>query len=248
MQLASVEFLLGLCLLIAAYFISHTSNGVLQTLLVKSLGDPSAQDAGYLSLDPFKHFDPFGFFIGLICLGIGWFQSIPINTNAFNGRFRYLKMFLALFAETYISIALSVVSLTASLGFFGPVITNKLIAKVFPFYAWFIFKLFTKSATLNLAAVFSDNYSTFSIVSATLLATIAYLNMFIALFSLLHNAFRYFLEIGFDKGYSYIEYADYVAILGPLLVLISLGEYIQDGLIIITTYATNTISALLGIL
>ncbi len=248
MQLARVEFLFGLCLLIAAYFISHTINGILQTVIVTNLGDPTAKQDGYLSIDPFKHFDPFGFIIGLICLGIGWFQTIPINTNAFIGRSRYLRMFIALFAETFISIGLAITTLTTSIGVFGPYVTLGLIQRVFPFYGWFIFKLFSKTASLNLASVFSDQYSTLSIVVATLLVTITYLNVFIALFSMLHNAFRYLIEIGFDKGYSYIEYADYLFLLGPLLVLIVFGEYIQSALFMFTYTATITISSLLGIL
>ena len=248
MHLAHAEFLLGLCLLIAAYFISHTINGILQTLITSSLGDPTAKQDGYLSVDPFKHFDPFGFLVGLICLGIGWFQTVPINTSAFTGRSRYLNMFLALFSETFISIGLAITSLTASIGLFGPAITLGLINRVFPFYGWFIFKLFSKSATLNLALVFSDQASMFTLVLATLLVTLTYLNVFIALFSLLHNSFRYLIEIGFDKGYSYTEYADYLFILGPLLVLIVFGQYIQTALFMFTYTATIAISSLLGIL
>ncbi len=248
MQLARIEFLFGLCLLIAAYFISHTINGMLQTLIITGLGDPTAKQEGYLSPDPFKHFDPFGFTVALICLGIGWFQSVPINTNAFIGRSRYIRMFVALFSETFISIGLAIVSLTTSIGIFGSRITLGLIQRVFPFYGWFIFKLFSKSASLNLASVFSDQYSTLTIIVATLLVTLAYLNVFIALFSILHNAFRYVIEIGFDKGYAYTEYADYLFLLGPLLVLIVFGEYIQTGLFMFTYTATITISSLLGIL
>ena len=248
MQLVYVEFMFGLCMLIAAYFISHTINGIVQTLISSALGDPTAKQEGYLSPDPFKHFDPFGFVIALICLGIGWYQSVPVNTNAFIGKSRYLKMFLTLFSETFISIGLAIASLTTSIGLFGDIITLWLIQRIFPFYGWFIFKLFSKSASLNLASIFFDQYSTLTIIVATLLVTLAYLNVFIALFSSIHNIFKFLIELGFDKGYSYAEHADYLLIVGPLLVLIAFGEYIQTGLFMFTYTSTITISSLLGIL
>lgn len=247
MNLARIEFLFGLCLLSAAYFISHTINGMLQTLTTDALGDPTARDAGYLSPDPMKHFNPFGYFIGLIIFGIGWFQSVPITTNAFTGKSRYLKMFIALFSETFYSIGLAIASLTTAIGAFGPKLTLSLIARVFPFYGWFIFKLFSKTATLNLATLFSGQPAA-TIVISTLLVTITYLNLFIALFSIIHNSFRYIIEIGFDKGYSYIEYADYLFILGPLLVLIVFGDIIQQMLFSFCYQATIIISAVFGLI
>ena len=157
-------------------------------------------------------------------------------------------MFVALFAETGISIGFAIASLTTCIGSFGPFVTLGLIRRVFPFYGWFITKLFSKTVSLNLAQVFSDQHSTVSIIIATLLVTIAYLNVFIALFSMLHNAFRYLIEVGFDKGYGYIQYADYLLLLGPLLVLILFGGYIQGALFMFTYWSTITISALLGLI
>jgi hypothetical protein len=247
MLLARVEFFLGLCLLIAAYFISHTINGILQAITTNALGDPTAKQEGYLSIDPMKHFNPFGFFIGLIMFGIGWFQTVPINTNAFIGRGRYLKMGIALFSETFYSIGLAIASLTVSIGAFGPEITLGLIQRVFPFYSWFIFNLFSKTAALNLATLFT-NQPAITIVLSSLLITITYLNVFIALFSIIHNAFRFIIELGFDKGYSYIEYADYLFILGPLLVLIVFGDSIQQALFMFTYKSTLILSVLFGLL
>lgn len=47
------------------------------------LGDPTAKNAGRLTLDPLKHLDP----VGTICLlffHVGWAKPVPVNTRYFN--------------------------------------------------------------------------------------------------------------------------------------------------------------------
>ena len=75
-NLATAELLFALILLVAAYLISHTINGCLQSYVTSSLGDDTARDEGYMSPNPFMHIDMFGFLV-LIFLGIGWMQTVP---------------------------------------------------------------------------------------------------------------------------------------------------------------------------
>lgn len=51
-------------------------------LVALKLGDTTAKDMGRLSLNPFKHFDIFGF-IMLVFVGFGWAKPVPINMNRF---------------------------------------------------------------------------------------------------------------------------------------------------------------------
>lgn len=46
------------------------------------LGDPTAKNAGRLTLNPFKHFDLMGT-IALFLVGIGWAKPVPINSRYF---------------------------------------------------------------------------------------------------------------------------------------------------------------------
>ncbi len=92
-NLAFAEFLFALILLISAYFISHTINGFLQATVINALGDPTAKNEGYQSLNPLDHIDTFGF-IALVFLGIGWLQTVPIDPYAFTGSLRYRDFFL----------------------------------------------------------------------------------------------------------------------------------------------------------
>jgi Zn-dependent proteases len=51
------------------------------------LGDPTAKNAGRLTLNPIKHIDPVGFLFMLI-FKFGWAKAVPINPSYFKRRKR----------------------------------------------------------------------------------------------------------------------------------------------------------------
>ena len=51
------------------------------------LGDPTAKNAGRLTLNPIKHIDPVGFLFMLI-FRFGWAKGVPINPMYFKNRKR----------------------------------------------------------------------------------------------------------------------------------------------------------------
>ena len=80
------------------------------------LGDPTAKNAGRLTLNPLKHIDLFG----LICLavfGFGWARPVPIDMRNFKKPRR--GMALTALAGPAANIAVAIVFL-AALGFFTP--------------------------------------------------------------------------------------------------------------------------------
>lgn len=50
--------------------------------VARKLGDPTAENRGRLTLNPFKHIDPIGFLMFLL-LGIGYAKPVPINSRYF---------------------------------------------------------------------------------------------------------------------------------------------------------------------
>lgn len=244
--LALAEFLFALILLVVAYFFSHTINGTLQSYFIDKLGDSTAKDAGYLSLNPLNHLDTFGF-LALIFLGIGWLQTVPIDPYAFTGQLRYLRLFFAFMAESLISIVIASVTLFFSVFMYGYAITTKLIYKLFMYYSKFFLFLFSSSAQLNIASVFPDHHSNVSIVLAFFLVSLVYLNILIATISSIFNGFRYFLVVGFERGFSYMEYADYLAILGPFLVVYVFGDRLVFSLLQVSQWGAGLIAMLFGV-
>ncbi len=71
-------FLLRIPIVLLALAFHETAHGY----VAFRLGDPTARNFGRLSLNPVKHFDPFGLLCMLV-FGFGWAKPVPINTRYF---------------------------------------------------------------------------------------------------------------------------------------------------------------------
>lgn len=71
------------------------------------LGDPTAKDAGRLTMNPLKHLDPFGV-LAFIIMRIGWAKPVPVNPSYF--RDPQKGMLITALAGPVANILLAVVS------------------------------------------------------------------------------------------------------------------------------------------
>ena len=78
LKLLVAELLLSLPIIMLTLSVHETAHGY----VAHKLGDPTAKSLGRLTLNPFKHFDPFGFLMMLL-VGYGWAKPVPINTRYF---------------------------------------------------------------------------------------------------------------------------------------------------------------------
>lgn len=149
MNLALAECLFALIILIGAYLISHTINGYIQAFVAWKLGDDTAKESGFMSLNPLVHIDVLGFMF-LIIFGIGWLQTVPIDPYAFVGRWRYLRLAFAYATEAIVSIFLAIIALFLSVYFYGFVLTHKVLYQLFTYYSKLLLVFFSTSSRLNI--------------------------------------------------------------------------------------------------
>jgi Zn-dependent protease len=68
-----------------AFVIGTTFHEFMHAYSAHRLGDDTAKNQGRVTLNPFAHFDPLGFFMGvLLALGIGfiaWGRPVPVNPS-----------------------------------------------------------------------------------------------------------------------------------------------------------------------
>lgn len=78
-----MEYIISLPGLLIAIIFHELAHG----LTAYWLGDPTAKNAGRLTLNPIKHIDPMGFMFMLI-FRFGWAKAVPINPSYFKNRKR----------------------------------------------------------------------------------------------------------------------------------------------------------------
>ena len=77
-----MDFLIQLLYLVPIILISLTVHEFSHALVANKLGDPTAKNMGRLTLNPFRHIDPFGF-IMLILVRFGWAKPVPVSPMYF---------------------------------------------------------------------------------------------------------------------------------------------------------------------
>jgi Zn-dependent protease len=116
-----------LILLAPAILISLTIHEYAHARIAYLMGDPTAKEAGRLTLNPVKHMDPLGTLF-LFIFQIGWARPVPINPDHFNdSRKGTLLVSLAgpasnILAALVFGILYRVLSLAG-----GPVVLNQIV-------------------------------------------------------------------------------------------------------------------------
>ncbi len=106
------EFVLILLLTVLAVLIALTFHELSHGLLAARFGDPTAKQAGRLTLNPMPHLDPVGGLMFLL-IGFGWAKPVPVNAMYF-GRSAIRKLALVAAAGPLSNLA---VAFLASLPF-----------------------------------------------------------------------------------------------------------------------------------
>lgn len=93
--------------------------GCLRAWFARVMGDPTAENEGYLTLNPFQHI-PFIGFIMLLFLPFGIINVIPLNPTNYHDPHRRLKMGAVAFSGVISYFMLAVIALIALTLFVGP--------------------------------------------------------------------------------------------------------------------------------
>jgi Zn-dependent protease len=140
---ATIADLLCRVLILLIVFPAHE---LAHAVIATRFGDPTPRLKGRLTLNPFKHLDPWGSIL-FILVGIGW-ASTPINP-AYFGEHRRMKMGLVALSGPLVNLALVVLG-TVPFYFFGWTPTFTSSSLILPAPAYF----FTMFIFLNLLLTF----------------------------------------------------------------------------------------------
>jgi len=106
-NLRDVEAIIGLITFFLAYVVVVTIAGFFRAWTARQMGDATAEQLGFMTLNPLMHIDPFGL-IFLFLLYFGWGRHVPVNPFNIYGRFRKLRLILVHLADVaaYLLIAI----------------------------------------------------------------------------------------------------------------------------------------------
>lgn len=234
--LSNAEWFFSLIILVVVYYISVVINGIVQTYMALIFGDSTAEEIGYLTPNPLVYFDPLSF-IFLVLFHLGLPVSVPINPFNIKEPYKILKMFFLHFTESFVSIFLAFFSLAIAVFAYGDIFVAKLANSMF----------FTRTAPLKEATIYFTEHSSLSIVLALILISFVFLNIFMAAFSLIFNGVRFILILGFEKGYKYIAYADYLFIFGSYLIILFFADPLRYYLLRLILWSACKIAHLFGV-
>jgi Zn-dependent protease len=81
----SQAYFLNLALSLPGIFIAISFHEMAHGFAADALGDPTAKNAGRLTINPLKHIDPLGL-ISMVLFRFGWAKPVPINPMYFKDR------------------------------------------------------------------------------------------------------------------------------------------------------------------
>lgn len=206
--------------LLLAYFFSVIFTGYFQALLAKKMGDDTAEEYGFLSLQPSVYID----WVGLLCLFLfrfGWGRVVPINYHNFCGRYRSLKFAFVYMFSIITHFSLAVIGMTALMGIFGA----DSIVEISNKYALFIV-----------------DHSSYAVALVKILSALVALNIALAMIRVIFNIVDLVFVFCFDRPAEFIEYRDPYALATILLACIFFSNLIYGVL----DYATCTLSSFIA--
>lgn len=98
--------------LVLSYMILVSLAGCARAWITNLMGDSSAKSQGFLTINPAVHVDLFGLIL-LLFLGIGWGKQIPINPHNIYGRFRWLKVTVAMMSGVLVYMFFALIGIIA---------------------------------------------------------------------------------------------------------------------------------------
>lgn len=236
----SAEFLITFITFALVYIMSVTVVGYFHAWVTDKMGDDTAVESGFLTLNPFQHID----MVGIVCLflfRIGWGARIPIDASKIIGRTtarRWLKLYTAYWSDAVAHIALATVAMTGLVLIFGRM--------VLPISADMM--LSGELSHMRFAQLFPD-LSSMIISIALLLIACIYLNVFLAIFSFVFYGLELLIMFLTENSPEYAQYSGAFTFLIYFLLVLLLITPLLRGLLVLAIYSMgHCIASLFGAL
>jgi hypothetical protein len=241
-DLKSATSLINIITLTITYLCTVSVAGFFRAWVAHKVGDETPADNGFMTLNPFKHFDPLGAFLFLF-FGLGWGRYIQINPFNIENPVKKLKIFAAYLSDTFAHFTLALIGLTTLIAIFG--ITVLEVAKRMILSGYLSHEFF--------AAHYIDS-SPHTIAFAFILLTLTYLNISLGVLVLIMNGFSLSLLLfAMSSGDThaaqqklYEVYGSYIIFVVPILLILFFAEPLRYGIMWALSHVGYSLAHLFG--
>lgn len=246
MNLKSTELIVGIITFILVYCFSISIAGAFRAWVAKQMGDRTAEDEGFLTLNPLAHIDGLGI-IFLCVTYFGWSRFIPIDAHNIDGSVRCLgikkgwrfpKLLGAYLSDSFIYFTMAFTSLITLIMLFGPAILY--VASSMLFCSDCMTHLF-------MARAFPD-HSSITVVVGFILIALAYLSIVIGVLDLIINICHLGMALLIERSPDYFMQYSYVTLFAPMILIFCFSHQLRVLITGIMLYGGLAISYLLGFL
>jgi len=230
-SLHSAEIIISVITFFIAYLITKTAAGYMRAFTAKQLGDDTAERAGFLSLNPMVHMDPFGV-IALFLLGIGWGRHVPINYQNIRGK---ASLALAYFSNVLTYILIAIVSLTTLVKLFGMKVIYLTRSM-----------LFADIVSLNAFLKTFPLFSSTRIASGVVLVALMYLSILFAIIHFIIQGIELCVVLYFPNDYR-LSRGGLLNLLLTIMLFVLLIDPLRRSLINLVVFLGYILAQLLGV-
>lgn len=234
-QIHTVELLISVITFFAAYLVVITTTNVFRAWVAHKMGDDTAIQLGYATLNPFFHIDP----IGLICLFMfyfGWGRMVPIYPLNITYPYRSLKLAVAYLSDTVAHFVLSVIGIIGLLFIFDPTIIDVMRYMVLTYNV----------SQLAIANMYPD-ISSAAVSLGFIIFAFVYLNVVLGVLQFIINISNYILYIASDRFDRVARASYYMTTIVPIVLILFFSPLLRLLSVNLISYIGFAIAALCGI-
>lgn len=208
MDVSTAQFIVNTISFFFAYCYVVTLGGAFRAWVASCLGDYTAEDEGYLTLNPIAHVSPIGIiFLVLRSFGLGYY--IPVDPTHIRGRFKALKITLLYYSDALLHMVCAMIGLVILMLTFSPLMVPIVESMVI-----------NRNASHLYMTYYYPEYSSYTIVLGFMLAAAVALHIGLAVVELLFNSLMIVLRLYFRFSDSNAQDAGLYELLGWLLIVL----------------------------
>jgi hypothetical protein len=211
LSLKSTELAIAFITFFLAYLIVVTFAGYFSAWVAQKMGDDSAADAGFLTLNPFQHIDVLGLTF-LFTLGIGWDKHMPIDPFSIHGKnnfVRWLKIGVAYLSRSFAHFLVGTVAMTILFIDFGAGAMRLILES-----------MMARPISPERFAILYPDHSSLMISVGLILVSIVHVAVLFAVFDFLLNLFAWAMTFLIERHPQLAQYYNVVTIFLYLTVIV----------------------------